>query len=250
MEKKSCQRVINNSFYDELSDDWYTKENHPIALLRAENQVRVPWIAQEIKNSCQRVLDIGCGGGFLTNALALKGHEVFGIDLSSTSLEVAQRKDATQKVRYQVANAYDLPFENESFDVVCAMDILEHVENPQKVIEEASRVLKKNGMFFFHTFNRNFFSYLIIIKGVDWFTPNAPTNMHVYSLFIKPKEMKKMLQKESLEIGSLRGFRPKIWSKELFKLVFRKKISPTFPFCFSKSLLTGYSGWARKKETV
>ena len=156
---------INNDFYEELGDGWYTATDHPIALLRAENKVRVPWILSEI-GPRKTVLDIGCGAGILTNALAEKGHTVHGIDLSERSLQVAKTRDATQSVVYKQASGYSLPYPAQTFDVVCAMDLLEHVEEPQKIIAEASRVLKPNGLFFFHTFNRNLLSYLLIIKAV------------------------------------------------------------------------------------
>jgi 2-polyprenyl-6-hydroxyphenyl methylase/3-demethylubiquinone-9 3-methyltransferase len=244
MERQASSQTINNDFYDELAERWYTASDHPIALLRAENAVRVPWIIEEIGKN-KTVLDIGCGAGILTNALAQTGHSVHGVDLSASSLEIAKRKDETKKVSYQVANAYSLPYGDQTFDVVCAMDVLEHVEEPQRLISEASRVLKPNGLFFFHTFNRNFLSYLLIIKGVDWFVPNAPPNMHVYPLFIKPEELRALCHRENLQIQNLRGFRPE-FSLPLFKMVLTRQVPSDMTFCFSKNLATGYCGWAQK----
>ncbi|HSX10604.1 MAG TPA: bifunctional 2-polyprenyl-6-hydroxyphenol methylase/3-demethylubiquinol 3-O-methyltransferase UbiG [Chlamydiales bacterium] len=247
MEKQACSETINNDFYEELAEKWYTASDHPIALLRAENGVRVPWIMREI-GAEKTVLDIGCGAGILTNALAKAGHTVHGIDLSPSSLRVAKAKDTTQKVSYQVANAYSLPYPNRTFDVVTAMDVLEHVEEPALLIAEASRVLKPNGQFFFHTFNRNFVSYLVIIKGVEWCVPNTPKNMHVYPLFIKPSEMRDLCLHEHLLIKKLHGFRPRIFSLPFLKMVFSRRVPEDFTFCFSKSLMTGYCGWAQKGE--
>jgi 2-polyprenyl-6-hydroxyphenyl methylase/3-demethylubiquinone-9 3-methyltransferase len=158
----------------------------------------------------QNILDIGCGAGFLTNFLAEKGHVVTGVDLSETSLDIARLHDQTHSVEYIKASAYHLPFEKTKFDIVCATDVLEHLEYPERLIQEASRVLRPGGYFFFHTFNRTLASYVIVIKGVDWFVRNAPKNMHVYSLFIKPKELEKMCYSNGFNIESLRGFRPKI----------------------------------------
>ncbi len=248
MEKQASRKTINNAFYDDLHADWYEAFNHPIALLRAENAVRNPWILSEIQKEFSKpvsVLDIGCGAGLLTNTLAKEGHNTTGIDLSKKSLDVAKRYDETKKVTYIHANAYTLPFENESFDAVCAMDILEHVEEPRKLIYEASRVLKKNGLFFFHTFTRNPLSYLVIIKGVEWFVQNAPENMHVYPLFIKPKEMDGFCKQHSLSIKKIIGLRPS-FSFSLLKMLYTKRIPEKFSFCFSKSLMTGYCGVAKK----
>ncbi len=238
-------RAINNAFYDDLAEGWYTASNHPIALLRAENAVRIPWILSEI-GEAKTVLDIGCGAGILTNTFAQKGHRVSGIDLSAPSIEVARGRDTTRQVDYRVASAYELPYPDQTFDVVCAMDVLEHVEEPLRLIQEASRVLKPGGLFFFHTFNRNWLSYLLIIKGVDWAVPNAPKNMHVYPLFIKPRELREMALSQGLEVVQMRGFVPQLFSRALVELVFKRKISSLFPFRFCKSLATGYCGSARK----
>lgn len=250
MDRKTSTKTINNAFYEELHDDWYDAKDHPVALLRAENQVRNPWIAEEISSKLQKhakVLDVGCGAGLLTNFLSTKGHQVSGIDISQKSLDIAKKKDKTRSVEYVCASAYALPFENESFDVVTAMDVLEHVEDPQKLIAESSRVLKKGGLFFFHTFNRNLLSYLLIIKGVDFFVKNAPKNMHVYPLFIKPQELQSFCQKEGMQVISTRGLRPKFnWG--LFSLIFGGDISDKVGFCFSKSLATGYCGVAVKSK--
>lgn len=245
MERQTGSKTINNAFYDKLEEGWYTASDHPIALLRAENAVRVPWIIREIGKN-KTVLDIGCGAGILTNALSKEGHTVFGIDLSASSLKVAQKYDTTQKVSYQIASAYELPYPDQTFDIVCAMDVLEHVEEPSRLIAEASRVLKSGGRFFFHTFNRNLLSYLLIIKGVDWCVPNAPKNMHVYPLFIKPSELKTMCKNHHLEIANLQGFVPQIFSTGFLKMTFQRQVPENLPFRFSKNLLTGYCGFAKK----
>ena len=242
---------INNAFYDTLDEGWFTAQDHPIALLRAENAIRNPWIAETImklKGSSQTVLDIGCGAGLLSNDCAKEGHLVTGIDLSPSSLALAEKESKNSKTRFIKANAEALPFEDASFDVVCAMDLLEHVESPGLVIKEAARVLKPGGLFFFHTFNRNFLSYIIIIKGVDWFVKNAPKNMHVYPLFIKPKELKAFCKAENLEVENIRGLIPDASRGAFWKMLVTGKISKDFRFTFSKSSLTGYVGFARKTE--
>ncbi len=248
MEKQTGPKTINNDFYEELGDGWYTAFDHPIALLRAENAVRVPWILGKLGPKPQRVLDIGCGAGLLTNALAAAGHETSGVDLSESSLAAARQRDPSKKVVYLKGNAYCLPFPNASFDACCATDVLEHVEDPGLLIAEASRVLKPGGLFFFHTFNRNPLSYLLIIKGVDWFVKNAPKNMHVYPLFIKPSELEELLQSYRLEPIEWIGLRPAICNRPFFQMLFTRKVPADFRFCFSKSLATGYCGIARKAE--
>ncbi|MES2200377.1 MAG: bifunctional 2-polyprenyl-6-hydroxyphenol methylase/3-demethylubiquinol 3-O-methyltransferase UbiG [Chlamydiota bacterium] len=243
------KNIINNSFYDTLQDNWIYATDHPIALLRAENTLRNPWIEkviQEKKPHPCKILDIGCGAGLLTNPLAKQGHIVSGIDLSPSSLEVARKLDMTNSVHYKTAKAEELPFAENSFDVVCAMDLLEHVNDPSLVIKEASRVLKPDGLFFFHTFNRNPISYFIIIKGVEWFVKNAPSNMHVYPLFITPKELGGMCKLSQLQVEMMQGMRPDFAHKAFWKMLLTRKVDPGFKFTFTPSLLTGYVGFAKK----
>ena len=153
---------VNNEIYHELGDRWYTAKDDPVALLRAESRARNPWIVAEIRaafpNKSPNVLDLGCGGGFLSNELARQGFDVTGLDASVQSLEIARRFDSTGRVHYQEGDALQLHYASNSFQVVTAMDFLEHVDRPDLVIAQASRVLINGGMFFFHTFNRNLFS--------------------------------------------------------------------------------------------
>ncbi|HSX12853.1 MAG TPA: bifunctional 2-polyprenyl-6-hydroxyphenol methylase/3-demethylubiquinol 3-O-methyltransferase UbiG [Chlamydiales bacterium] len=251
MERKKDR--INNTFYNTLHDRWQTAMDHPVALLRAENAIRNPWIEETIhshfENKCT-ILDIGCGAGFLTNPLARKGHAVTGIDLSMSSLETAKQADTTGTVQYLEANAYEIPLPNERFDVVCAMDFLEHVEEPAKVVREAARVLKPNGLFFFYTFNRNFLSWLTVIKGVEWCVRNTPPHMHVYELFIKPSELKKMCVEQNLEILSLSGLRPDFFNKAFWNMLFTRTVPDDFRFTWTRSLTIGYLGLARKELSI
>ncbi|MBS0615596.1 MAG: 3-demethylubiquinone-9 3-O-methyltransferase [Verrucomicrobia bacterium] len=236
---------INNDFYEDLREEWHTSTSHPIALLRAENRLRAPWIASLLKEPCD-VLDIGCGAGFLSNHLAKEGHLTVGIDLSPSSLEVAKRYDTTHSVQYRVADAMVLPYSDEQFDVVCAMDILEHVEDPSRLIQEASRVLKKNGRFFFHTFNRNWWSWFVVIKGVDWCVPNSPSHMHVYPFFLRPSELIAMGAQHQLTLSCLQGVAPCL-TKAFWRMIFQRRIEDDFAFRFTKSLKTGYCGYFTKQ---
>lgn len=251
MERTKNQIPINNAFYDDLNQMWINSSDHPIALLRAENALRNPWINEILCRHFthpSKVLDVGCGGGYLTNFLAKRGHFVSGIDLSDQSLEVAKQQDETKSVEYMRASAYELPYDDGIFDAVCAMDLLEHVEKPAIVITEAARVLKKGGLFFFHTFNRNLLSYFMVIKGVEWCFANAPPNMHVYPLFIKPEELKDLCQNRGLEVKEIKGVRPDFTSTAFWQMVLTKKVKDNFRFVFTHSLKTGYSGYAVKSS--
>lgn len=242
---------IDNTFYEQYGERWYTAFDDPIALLRAENKIKVPWILEYLGNHHKNhhtVLDVGCGGGFLSNDLALAGFKVTGVDLSLESLKVAEVYDSTRSVKYEQADAFHLPYPDESFDVVTAMDFLEHVDDPARVIKEFSRVLKPGGLFFFHTFNRNFLSWLIIIKLVEWFIKNTPKNMHVIELFIKPRELKDYCREAGMEVQELTGLRP-ILSSIDFQMIKTGVVSPHMRFTLTNNTLLSYLGVAQVFKT-
>jgi 2-polyprenyl-6-hydroxyphenyl methylase/3-demethylubiquinone-9 3-methyltransferase len=191
------------------------------------------------------VLDVGCGGGFLTNYLAELGHRVTGLDEAADSLAVAAQHDHAGAVTYDRGDALKLPYADASFDVVCAMDFLEHVEDPERAVSEAARVLKPSGLFFFHTFNRNFLSWLIVIKGVEWFVKNTPADMHVLHLFLKPEEVAAMCERQNLKTKEVRGSRPKL-GRAFFAMLFTREVPADFGFTFTGSTKLGYTGYARK----
>lgn len=239
---------VNNTFYESLGESWYEDSSHPIALLRAENAARNPWILERIRTllgPSRDVLDIGCGAGFLTNSLARDGHRVTGIDLSAKSLDVAGKRDLTKSVRYLQQDAFALSFPDQSFDVVCAMDFLEHVEMPGQIIREAARLLRPGGLFFFHTFNRNWLSWLIVIKGVEWCIPNTPVNMHLYSFFIKPEELNGWCKEAGMTLREMRGLAPRIASSAFWKSLITRKVDEKLEFRFTSNLATGYLGLAQ-----
>lgn len=239
---------VNNDLYEDLGEKWYHAQNHPIALLRSQAKIRDTWVLNHLPSphSHYKILDIGCGAGFLSNFLAKHGYSVSGIDLSSESLKIAERYDSTQTINYQVGDATQLPFLSESFDAICAMDFLEHVEKPEKVISEISRVLKPKGLFFFHTFNRNTLSWLLAIKAIEWFIQNTPKRLHVRNLFIKPKELDNYCKKNNLSIYKWIGLRPRIFKLATLSLLKTKEVPKNFQFTFTPSLAISYCGIAKK----
>lgn len=241
---------VNNSFYEAYGDRWYTAYDDPIALLRAENKVKFPWIVQHMNTHLPAdasVLDIGCGGGFLSNDLARAGFKVTGVDLSKESLKVAEAYDETHSVKYEIADAFHLPYPDNSFDAVTAMDFLEHVDDPDKVIKEFSRVLKPGGLFFFHTFNRNPMSWLVVIKFVEWLVKNTPKDMHVLRYFIKPQELEKYCHSAEMRVLQMTGLRP-VFSTISLKSLFTGVIPERMRFTLTGSKMISYLGLAMKHQ--
>lgn len=239
---------LNLDVFETLGERWYTADDDPIALLRAESRLLAPWIAQIL---CERfarparVLDVGCGGGFLSNALAGAGFDVTGVDRTPGALDVARRFDSTGRVAYQKADAEALPFGAGSFDAVAMMDFLEHVQDPHAVIAEASRVLRPGGCFFFHTFSRNPLAWLVVIRGVEWFVRNTPKNLHLYRYFIRPEELAKHCHDSGLEPVQVRGTAPKL-GRQMLRLLRTGCVDPNFEFRFTALPWISYAGFAQK----
>lgn len=245
----SLARPVNNATYDTLGDRWYDAQDDPVALLRAESRSRNPWVLARILSavgSKARVLDVGCGAGLLSNHLAKAGLEVHGLDASQESLAVAERYDETKSVRYRLGDALALPYPDASFDVVCAMDFLEHVEDPATVVQEASRLLRPGGLFFFHTFNRNFLAWLVVIKGLEWFVKNTPRDLHVLRLFLKPKEVARFCANAGMAVSELHGSAPVVFSRAFWRMLFSGVVPTDFRFRFTRSTLIAYTGFAVK----
>ncbi len=244
----SNRRQVDNTLYDRYGERWYTADDDPVALLRAEGRARTPWIVEETRRRMPtgkvRVLDVGCGAGFLANELARHGFEVTGVDSSEESLGVARRHDATGGVDYRPGDARRLGFGDRSFDVVCALDFLEHVEQPARVVLEVSRVLRDGGLFYFHTFNRNLLSWLVVIKGVEWFVRNTPKNMHSLRYFIKPAELREMCRASGMQVVQCRGFMPRVAHPAFGRMLATGRIGSDFAFGFTRLCLMGYTGLA------
>jgi 2-polyprenyl-6-hydroxyphenyl methylase/3-demethylubiquinone-9 3-methyltransferase len=243
-------RQVNNDLYETLGERWYAADDDPVALLRAESRLRNPWVTARLRERCggrARVLDVGCGAGFLSNHLAHEGFAVSGLDASPDSLAVATRHDETRSVQYRKGDALALPYANASFDAVCAMDFLEHVEDPAAVVQECSRVLRPGGIFFFHTFNRNLLAWLVVIKGVEWFVKNTPRDMHILRLFIRPNELTTICRERGLDVQELRGSQPVIIAASFWRMLATGVVPPDFRFEFSRSTLLAYTGFAERR---
>ena len=239
--------TVDNTIYEDLGERWYGARDDPVALLRAEARLRTAWVLAALPGPALRILDVGCGGGFLSNPLAAAGHETLGLDLSRGALAVARRHDGTGRVRYLAGDALRLPFPRACFDAVCAMDFLEHIPDPGAFLAEAARVLRPGGRFFFHTFNRNPVSHLVAIKGVEWVVRNTPPRLHVIGMFIKPGELAALCAGHGLEVRELRGVRPRILAWPFLKLLLTGTVDDRFQFRFTRSLLLGYCGIAVKR---
>jgi 2-polyprenyl-6-hydroxyphenyl methylase/3-demethylubiquinone-9 3-methyltransferase len=206
---------INNHIYDDLAETWWDEKEFLHLLKVMVNPWRVPYFREVLEKhygpdlSQVRLLDLGCGGGVLTEEFASMGCQVTGIDISPQSIEIARKHAASTdlSIEYHVGNATQLPFEPESFDAVSCCDVLEHIHDWKQVIAEAGRVLKAGGLFFFDTINRTQQSKVQFIFGLQEFplTRLMPVNTHVWELFITPEELTSAIRENGFVPEDMKG---------------------------------------------
>ena len=193
--------------FSELAHRWWdpSSEFRP---LHEINPLRLEWINALAPVAGKRVLDVGCGGGILTEAMANKGASVKGIDLSEKALKVAELHslESGVKVSYELISAEDLAArEPGQYDVVTCMEMLEHVPDPSAVVKACATLVKPGGNLFFSTLNRNPKSYLFAIIGAEYVLGLLPRGTHDYAKFIKPSELSQFARNASLEVKALKG---------------------------------------------
>ncbi|TVP56759.1 MAG: 3-demethylubiquinone-9 3-O-methyltransferase [Nodularia sp. (in: Bacteria)] len=195
-------------YYDLKADNWWT-EGEVLNLSNHLNQSRIKFFSSYIPTwQGLKVLDIGCGGGLASETLARQEACVSGIDLSLPSIKVAQAHSRKNNLNidYRWGIAEDLPFAANKFDAVLCCDVLEHVADWRKVISEAHRVLKTNGLFFFDTINRSFKSKLIMIWLLENILKQIPLGLHDWNKFIKPQELTYTMENYGLNNIMIKGF--------------------------------------------
>ena len=195
--------------FSALAHHWWD-ENGALAPLHAINPLRLDWIDGIAPLAGQRVLDVGCGGGILADAMACRGAaEVLGIDLVSKSIKVARLhalEAGTPCVSYRVAAAEALAAEAPgSFDIVTCMEMLEHVPDPASVVQASARLLRPGGWLFMATINRNPKSWLYAIVGAEYVLRLLPRGTHNYARFLRPGEMAGFCRAAQLEPRHMRG---------------------------------------------
>ena len=194
--------------FDKLAATWWDPKG-PMRALHHINGSRVRYIEQGAGSlKGKRVLDVGCGGGLLTEALAAKGAEATGIDLAAEVIEVAKLHGLESKIKasYQKISAEDLAVKvPASFDLVCCLEMLEHVPDPASVITAVAALAKPGATVMFSTINRNPKAFVLAVVGAEYLLNLVPRGTHDYAKFIKPSELTVMARAAGLELVEIKG---------------------------------------------
>ncbi len=193
--------------FSELASRWWdeTSEFKP---LHAINPLRLGWILSKTFLPNMKTIDIGCGGGILSESLAKCGADTTGIDLSSKALKVAKLHalETQTSIQYELISAEEMAEKNPAtFDLVTCMEMLEHVPDPRSVVKAAAKMAKPGGILFFSTLNRNLKSYLMAIIGAEYVLNILPKGTHDYAKFIKPSELSTYIRDAGLEPFDMTG---------------------------------------------
>ena len=193
--------------FDAVASRWWDPEGEFGALHRI-NPLRADYVAGKTDLRDARLLDVGCGGGLLAEAMATAGASVTGIDMSARAIQVARlhRHESKLEIDYRETTAEALAAEGEAeFDVVTCMEMLEHVPAPESVVDAIARMVRPGGDVFFSTINRTAKAFALAIVGAEYVLNWVPRGTHEYRKFIRPSELDAAARAAGLELQSLTG---------------------------------------------
>ena len=212
--------------FSKLADEWWDVKGK-FKPLHMFNPIRIEYITQKIKDHFNlsikenaylkgiKILDIGCGGGLISEPMTRLGGSVTGIDASKKNIEVAKIHALNNKlnINYQNKSPEQLK-EKEAFDVILNLEIVEHVDNVQLYINSCKKLLKKNGIMFTATLNRTMVSYVKAIIGAEYILRWLPIGTHDWNKFIRPEELEKLLSSENFSSIDINGFEFNLFNRK------------------------------------
>ena len=201
--------------FQSLANDWWDIQG-PLHTLHEINPVRLEYLQRSVAGGVRgkRILDVGCGAGILSEAMARQGAEVLGIDLAEDAIAAGRHHAQEQSVtlQYRVIAVEELAAaEPASYDVVTCMEMLEHVPDPASVVSACGKLVKPGGDVFLSTLNRNPKSYLYAIVGAEYILGLLPRGTHDYEKFLRPSELLDMVRAAGLRMQDLRGLHYDPW---------------------------------------
>jgi 2-polyprenyl-6-hydroxyphenyl methylase / 3-demethylubiquinone-9 3-methyltransferase len=229
------------TIYDKVADQWWSDDIRWVRTLKNLVPGRLAWFDARIDWQGKAVLDLGCAGGFMAEALSQRGADVTGIDPAAEAINAARAhaRKAGLRIGYDVGVGEALPYGDATFDAVVCVDVLEHVGDLNMVLAQVARVLRSGGLFLFDTINRNPLARLATITIAEDVLRLLPRGTHDPTMFIKPRELRAALQGAGLVPGPITGLGP-------------RGINRRFDLTFGPLPLTAilYMGTARKPAEV
>lgn len=190
--------------FAQLSTQWWNPDGS-LKTLHDINPARLAFIEKYIDFQGRRVLDVGCGGGILSEAMATKGGLVTGLDVEEETLAVARNHAAQNNLAIEYICKPIEEYQEKSFDIITCMEMLEHVPSPFVVVQHCVRLLKEDGYLFLSTINRTLTAYATVIVAAEYILELLPRQTHDFKKFIKPSELAAMGRKLNLETIGLEG---------------------------------------------
>jgi 2-polyprenyl-6-hydroxyphenyl methylase/3-demethylubiquinone-9 3-methyltransferase len=199
------------TIYDQVAGRWWSDEVRWVRTLKNLVPGRLKWFDRHIDWKNKDVLDLGCAGGFMAEALALRGANVTGIDPAAEAIDAARRhaRETGLPISYDVGVGEALPYDTAGFDAVVCVDVLEHVADLDRVLAQVARVLRPGGLFLFDTINRNPVARLATITVAEDLLRLLPSGAHDPAKFIKPLELRHALHGAALVPGPTTGLGPR-----------------------------------------
>ncbi len=193
--------------FEAIAAEWWNPDG-PLKTLHEINPLRLSYIEERVTLKGARILDVGCGGGLLSEALAARDANVVGIDLVAASLEVARQhaEETDTRLEYRQIDAASLASEEPGqFDIVTCLELLEHVPEPEALVAACSLAVRPGGTVFFSTINRNLKSFLLAIVGAEHVLRMVPRGTHDYLKLVRPAELAGWCRKADLDLVDITG---------------------------------------------
>ena len=209
---------MKESIFDKISTEWWD-ENGPMKMLHSMNETRMLFIKERIINKYQKlgslqeifkkklILDLGCGGGILSEALAKEGANILAIDQSKKLINEAKKRVKSEKLKidYQCQSIKNLKQKRVKFDIILCMEVIEHVQDYRGFIKLAFECLKKDGIIIFSTINKSILSYFTTIFLAEKVLKLVPSKTHDWDMYVKPEEILKVAEKFSFRMDKIKG---------------------------------------------
>ena len=205
------------TIYNTVADRWWSDDIRWVRTLKNLVPGRLAWFDRHIDWQGRDVLDLGCAGGFMAEALARRGAHVTGIDPAADAIDAARAhaRESGLRIGYDVGVGEALPYESASFDAVVCVDVLEHVADLTKVLSEVARTLRPGGLFLFDTINRTLLARLATITVAEDMLRLLPRGTHDPAMFIRPAELRAAMQQAGLVPGPVTGLGPRGLNRRL-----------------------------------